>query len=196
MRSTAAPAVRGVADLLALYESDGDRCYGEQVSLTAHSLQCAALAGANGATDSLIAAALLHDVGHLLIVSAEADPGRSTATARHEAVGGRALAALFGPRVGQPVSLHVQAKRWRCTAEPGYRSTLSAASAASLEVQGGLLDDRERARFETHPGFSDSVRLRQWDDEAKVVGLGVPPLGAYRPLLETLVRARPATRSV
>ncbi len=182
----------GVAGILERYERGGDRAYGEPVPLIAHSLQCAALARAAGGGDALIAAALLHDVGHLLAP----EPGTGLAPAEaasdhHEATGARLLAAVFGPEVARPVSLHVLAKRWRCTVEPEYLGALSDTSARSLVAQGGLLEPTTRLRFETHPGFADAVRLRQWDDEAKIVGRRVPPLVAYRGLLEGLVRRGP-----
>ena len=179
----------GVAGILDRYERGGDCTYGERVPLIAHSLQCAALARGDGGRDALIAAALLHDVGHLLVPQ----PGTGLTPAEgasdnHEATGARLLATVFGPEVARPVGLHVLAKRWRCTVEPEYLGALSDSSARSLVAQGGLLEPTAMLRFETHPGFADAVRLRQWDDDAKVVGRGVPPLEAYRGLLEGLVR--------
>jgi gamma-butyrobetaine dioxygenase len=134
-----------------------------------------------------VAAALLHDVGHLV---AEA---RGTVRARldrdddhHERVGARVLAAVFGPAVAAPVALHVQAKRWRCAVEPAYLDALSPASTATLVAQGGPLDDGARRRFEAHPAHGAALALREWDDRAKVPDLDVPPLAAYRPLLDAL----------
>jgi predicted HD phosphohydrolase len=184
-----APEVTTVAEVLALYETGGDRSYGEQITIASHSLQCAALARVEEASDVLVASALLHDIGHLIAdVQDGIDFRPDEEDDRHEAVGARALAPLFGPAVAQPVALHVQAKRWRCTVEPSYLEALSALSAASLKAQGGLLDDEERRRFESHSGFAEAVSLRQWDDRAKIVDLQVPPLGAYEELLESLVR--------
>jgi predicted HD phosphohydrolase len=181
--------VTGLAGLVALYQTGGDRSYGERITITSHSEQCAALARAEGAGDALIAAALLHDVGHL-IADQQDDSGfrPDEDDDHHEAVGARALAAVFGPEVARPVALHVQAKRWRCTVEPSYLDALSDLSTASLKAQGGLLDDEERHRFEAHPGFAEAVTLRQWDDRAKIVDLPVPPLSSYHELLESLVR--------
>src|SRR5882762_3477320 len=56
----------GVIDLLALYAEKGGKEYGERVTQTAHALQSAALAEAEQAPPPLVAAALLHDLGHLL----------------------------------------------------------------------------------------------------------------------------------
>jgi gamma-butyrobetaine dioxygenase len=180
--------VTSVSDIVALYEANGARSYGEEVSLLSHSLQSAVRARAAGATDALVAAALLHDIGHLLVADAAVDRRRPDEDDdHHEAVGARLLAAVFGSEVARPVALHVQAKRWRCTVEPSYLAELSSQSALTLRAQGGLLDDGECRRFEAHPGFTHAVALRRWDDEAKEVGAAVPALSSYRGLLESLV---------
>src|SRR4051794_7542063 len=103
----------------ALYERWGREHYDEELSQVDHALQTAALAGAAGATDELVVAALLHDVGHLLALAAgpEADNGTDLL---HEAIGARSLARLYPPAVTGPVALHVRAKRYRCTTDPGY----------------------------------------------------------------------------
>jgi gamma-butyrobetaine dioxygenase len=135
-----------------------------------------------------VASALLHDIGHLLVADTAVDRSRPAEDDdHHEAVGARLLASVFGPEVALPVALHVQAKRWRCTVEPAYHAELSAQSTLTLQAQGGLLDDGERRRFEAHPGFTDAVALRRWDDEAKEVGAVTPGLSSYRGLLESLV---------
>ena len=181
--------VTGVAGVVALYEAGGHRAYGERISITSHALQCAELARADGAGDTLVAAALLHDIGHLITDEQDdADFHPDEDDDHHEAVGGRVLATVFGPAVARPVALHVQAKRWRCTVEPSYLDELSGLSTASLKAQGGLLDDEARRRFEAHPGFAEAVSLRGWDDRAKVVDLRVPPLDTYVELLESLVQ--------
>ena len=176
-----------VDDLLALYARRGDEAYGESVTSLEHALQCAFLAQRAGAADELVAAALLHDVGHL-VADLQGDERFDLAVDDddHEAVGARALAPLFGPRVAQPVALHVTAKRWRCTVTPAYRDSLSATSQATLVAQGGLLSADECRRFEAHPGFRDALQLRDWDDEAKRQEVDCPDLASFRPLLERL----------
>ena len=53
--------------LFTLFREKGDGAYfGEAVTETEHALQSAHLAEKSGAAPELIAAALLHDVGHLL----------------------------------------------------------------------------------------------------------------------------------
>ena len=176
-----------VDDLFQLYEIEGVEPYGESLTQTQHALQCAALARAAGASDALIVASLFHDVGHLVTgVQNQVDFRIDEHDDDHEAIGARVLAPLFGPSVAQPVSLHVTAKRWRCTREPSYYNRLSEASRRSLQAQGGLLSDEECTRFEEHPGFVDALSLREWDDEGKVVNLDVGVLDDYVELVSSL----------
>ena len=41
----------------------------------------------------------------------------------------------------------------------------------------------EMRRADTNPWWRDALRLRRWDDEAKVVGRKTRPLSAWKPLL-------------
>ncbi|HEU5115703.1 MAG TPA: HD domain-containing protein [Isosphaeraceae bacterium] len=168
-------------NLIRLIETQGDAAYfGEAVSQKEHALQAAWLAEQEGAPDALIVAALLHDVGHLRHGQGEdvADRGED---AHHESAGADWLAGHFGPEVVEPVRLHVAAKRYLCSVDLAYRNGLSPASLQSLTLQGGAFSDDERREFECHPFARDAVRLRRWDDAAKVPGLDVPPLTHYLP---------------
>jgi [1-hydroxy-2-(trimethylamino)ethyl]phosphonate dioxygenase len=180
-----------VEQLFELYETLGSRNYGESITQIEHALQSAALAREAGASDVLMVAALFHDVGHLALdVQGESESELSSHDDDHEERGARILARLFGPRVAQPVALHVTAKRWRCTREPAYHEQLSTASQATLIAQGGLLSEAECQRFEQHPGFDDAVALRTWDDSGKVEGLRVGALRDWEPLARTLAEQR------
>ncbi len=178
-------------DLFALYETKGARHYGEGVTQLEHALQCAALAREDGVRETLMVAALFHDVGHLVLDVQDDetfDPRHDDD--RHEALGARILAALFGPTVAKPVALHVMAKRWLCRREPHYHEQLSCASQATLIAQGGLMSDDECERFEGNPGFNDAIALRTWDDAGKVKGLHVGELRDWEPLVRTLAARR------
>jgi predicted HD phosphohydrolase len=112
---------------LSLYSEQGTTShFGESVTTLEHSLQAAHFARKSNASDALIAAALLHDVGHLL-ARAPADLAEWKADARHEVSGARWLAARFGPDVFEPVRLHVPAKRYLCATDPNYAAQLRAA---------------------------------------------------------------------
>jgi phosphonate degradation associated HDIG domain protein len=174
----------GVADrLVTVYEQLGDGHYDEEVSQRQHAVQTAALACRAGASDALVAAALLHDLGHLLGGESEASPDRDL---HHERVAARFLARWFGPEVTEPIRHHVAAKRYLCATEAGYLGALSAASTHSLELQGGPMTDAEVDDFESHPGARDAVMLRRWDDLAKDPDLVVDDVRAYLDVLTAL----------
>jgi phosphonate degradation associated HDIG domain protein len=169
-----------------LLEERGGAAYlGEPVTQKEHALQCAWLADQEGAEDALVIAALLHDVGHLLHGLGEnvADEGTD---ARHEAAGEQWLARFFGPRVTEPVKLHVTAKRYLCAIDPVYAATLSQASKQSLALQGGPLTADGIAEFADLRYAQDAIRLRRWDDRAKTPGLVTPELTHYALRLEAL----------
>lgn len=160
--------------------------YGEEVTQMQHILQAAHLAMLDGAPDVLIAAALLHDIGHFLDNAGNAAEEQGI-DAAHEKSGAAYLASYFSPAVTDPVRLHVEAKRYLCSAEPIYREALSHASELSLALQGGSLTVHEMAAFMADPGAADALRLRRYDDLAKRQDWQVPDLETYRALLESLV---------
>ncbi len=195
---SAAPAA-SIDEVLALFTDWADDPYDEELSQLAHALQTAALALEADAPDSLVVAALLHDVGHLLTLAAGTPaPPTPGAVSRpvieeddHETVGARYLTGLFPPAVTGPIALHVRAKRYLCATEPGYEAALSSGSAASLARQGGRLDEAEVATFARNPGAADAVALRRWDDRGKVEGLTVPALDTYRDRLARVTTGSP-----
>src|SRR5580704_5460492 len=152
-----------IAEIAQAFADRGGESYGENVSQLDHALQCAWLAEKEGAGDHLIAAALLHDYGHLFEGRGDAAE-RDGRDARHEVHGARALRRWFGPEVVGPVALHVAAKRYLCAAEPAYEAALSDASKLSLELQGGRFTPAQRRRFEQRRFAAAAVRLRRWDD--------------------------------
>jgi phosphonate degradation associated HDIG domain protein len=167
--------------LIALLADRGARFYGdEQVTQLAHGLQSAALAERDGAPPSLVAAALLHDVAHLLAKTRKGEDDR------HERIGGGLLERAFGPEVAGPVRLHVDAKRWLCASEPGYFETLSEGSVRSLALQGGPFTPEEADRFAQKPFAGAAIRLRRWDEQAKALDAVTPGLSYYAPLLRSL----------
>jgi [1-hydroxy-2-(trimethylamino)ethyl]phosphonate dioxygenase len=177
-----------VDELIALYTAKGAAMYGgEPVTQLAHALQSAMLAESEGAGDALIAAALLHDVGHL--VDRHADGAAEAGIdRRHEDIGAGYLARWFRPEVVEPIRRHVAAKRCLVTTETGYFETLSEASVLSLKLQGGAFTPEEARTFLSAPGAEAALRLRKWDDLAKVADLKTPDLAHYRRHLEAGLR--------
>ena len=178
----------GIIDqIFAVFRERGGRDYGERVSVLEHSLQTAYAAEQDGASPSLIAAAVLHDYGHLIHDLPEdiADHGID---GMHERLGADFLAAYFVPAVVEPVRLHVAAKRYLCAIDPAYLTGLSPTSAQSLALQGGQFDAEEIAAFESSPHFADAVRLRRYDDLGKQPGMHTPDLEHYRAALEATLK--------
>jgi len=176
-----------VDQIIDLFENHGGSLYfGEHVTETEHALQAAHLASQSGGSDAMVAGALLHDIGHLLHGLGEdiADQG---VDGKHEDVGAAWLKGHFPDEELDCIRLHVDAKRYLTATEPGYLAGLSEASRRSLELQGGPFTAEEVSAFEARePNFRAAIQVRRWDDEAKVVGLAVPPASHYRGLLESL----------
>ncbi|HEY3747806.1 MAG TPA: TauD/TfdA family dioxygenase [Pseudonocardiaceae bacterium] len=176
------------ADVLAaLFAGEGAADYlGESVTVAEHMLQTGALAAAAGAPDHLVAAALLHDVGHLTgpISGNELMSGTDN---HHDDAGADWLARWFPPSVTEPVRLHVAAKRYLCAVDPGYADALSPASVYTLGLQGGPMSEQETAAFEASPHHVDAVAVRRWDDQAKDPAVPTPVFGDFTTLIGRIV---------
>jgi phosphonate degradation associated HDIG domain protein len=162
---------------------------GEAVTQREHALQAAMFAERSGADVELVAAALLHDVGHLLHHLPDDAPD-SGVDDRHEMLAGERLADCFGPAVVEPIRMHVAAKRYLYAADPAYRGTLSEPSLLSLRLQGGPMNAEEMSQFEKLPHFDAAVRLRRWDEAAKIEGLETPDLDHFVPLVRAAAERR------
>ncbi|RUL89184.1 phosphonate degradation HD-domain oxygenase [Tautonia sociabilis] len=186
-----APEFSGpVQEIRRLFADRGGSGYGgEAVSQLQHALQAAHLARESGASDNLVAAALLHDVGHLLHDLPDEAPD-SGIDDRHEGLAARWLSRWFGPEVVEPVRLHVAAKRFLCAVDPAYFASLSLPSQVSLQLQGGPMADVEVEHFRCLPHHEAAVSLRRWDDLAKDPDAEVPGIDAYLPLLEQALTLR------
>ncbi len=75
----------------------------------------------------------------------------------------------------ESICLHVDAKRCLCAIDVRYHACLSADSVRSLALQGGGFSASQAAAFPRRPYVADALRLRRWDDLAKVTGR--PPPG-------------------
>lgn len=171
------------------FERHGGNEYGgERVRQLEHALQCASLAEAEGAEPALVAAALLHDIGHLLHDLGDS-PAQRGIDDRHELRGREWLARWFGEAVTEPVRLHVNAKRYLTATDAGYFVTLSPGSVRSLELQGGAFSPELAAGFISLPHAREAVCLRRWDEGAKVPGKTTPDLAYFRRHLEVSLRA-------
>ncbi|MCB9895942.1 MAG: HD domain-containing protein [Planctomycetes bacterium] len=155
---------------------------GEAVTQLDHARQSAREAEKTYASDELITAALLHDIGHMvhgLPLEDENYVGFWNQDDTHEIVGEKWLARAFPDTVTKPVRWHVAAKRFLAATDPEYKSLLTAASLHVLELQGGPMSEAECAEFEGHPWAQAAIAVRRWDDKAKTPGRTTPSLEHY-----------------
>ncbi len=165
-----------LADIEQLFEQRGGEQYsGEPVTQLQHALQTASLGEQEGADDSLVCAALLHDLGHLLHDLGET-PSLHGVDDVHQYRVLQFLRGLFTQPVLDAIRLHVDAKRYLCATRSSYRNQLSADSQRSLLLQGGVFAAQAATEFIALPGAADAVRLRLWDDLAKDPQRSTPPL--------------------
>ena len=176
-----------IETIFKLLSEMGHARYGDEgVSQLQHALQSASQAEQAGAPASLIAASLLHDIGHL--VADDEKAAVRGVDAHHENVGSRYLSRWFPAAVTEPIHLHVAAKRYLCAVEPAYRATLSFGSERSLMLQGGPMSAADVEKFRALPFVEDAVRLRRWDEGAKNRLAITPMLNHYQPLVRSLFR--------
>lgn len=176
-----------------LYRTRGQRLHVDdgpagRVTVLEHALQCAQLAEWADADESLVAAAFLHDVGHLL----HEDPVAGHEGEHHALQALQLLRPAFGPAVTEPIRLHVAAKRYLCARDGAYLLSLSPASRHALLRQGGVMTDDEAHAFEKRPHAVAAIQLRRWDDLARTPGQRTPPLGHYLKLLALLLAREPS----
>ena len=167
-----------VEEIEALFARHGGETYGEGVTQLEHALQAARRAEEAGAGDELVTAAFLHDLGHLLNLQG-ATPTARGIDDQHQYFAIPFLRPVFPAAVVEAIRLHVDAKRALCALEPDYYEALSADSKRSLTLQGGVFSEQETQAFLAKPFAEDAMRVRRWDDAAKVAGAPTPPIGHY-----------------
>ncbi|WP_027801641.1 phosphonate degradation HD-domain oxygenase [Paraburkholderia dilworthii] len=179
-----------VSDIRSLFEQYGDIAYsGEPVTQLEHALQSGALAEEVGADDELVAAAFLHDLGHLLNLQG-ATPTERGIDDLHQYFALPFLRAVLPDAVLEPIRLHVDAKRCLCAIDDAYFDQLSADSVRSLELQGGIFSRDEAEAFLQKPYAEDALRLRKWDDRAKEENRATPGLDHYLDVVERVMQKR------
>jgi 2-amino-1-hydroxyethylphosphonate dioxygenase (glycine-forming) len=175
-----------------LYEEHGGAEYaGEKVSQLEHMAQAAQLAEANGYDEEVILAAFLHDIGH---ISEAAKGGGATSGSReemdgfgikdHEQLGAEFLREMgFSKKIARLVESHVEAKRYLTYKDPAYFANLSEASKRTLDYQGGPMTEDEASAFEQYPLFALIIKMRNWDEQAKIEHQPLPDLQHYRQMM-------------
>ncbi|WP_172296682.1 HD domain-containing protein [Pseudoruegeria sp. HB172150] len=179
-----------IADIFA--RRGAEEYLGEPVTISEHMLQCAECAEAEGASDEIVAAALLHDIGHFTHEFAE-DAAEHGVDSHHEHAGARVIERFFPTIVTDCVRYHVDAKRYLCATDPAYFGKLSDASVHSLNLQGGPMSKDEAKSFAENPNLAAILQVRIWDDIGKDPDHAAPPFAHYAPVLERVVQKQAAS---
>lgn len=170
-----------VDEIFELYAAKGSGAYfGERVTQLQHALQTANLARKAHASEEVILAALLHDIGHLLGGEQHDEIG----VIDHDTSAIEWLRSRrFSEHLIRLVSSHVSAKRYLTATNPSYRDRLSEASRKTLQLQGGPMSQEEAIAFARSPWLDEILRVRSWDEQAKDPDAEVPGLETYRGML-------------
>ena len=173
--------------ILDLFAQRGAEEYmGESVSMAQHMEQSAACAVVDAAPDDMVIAALLHDIGHF-VGDFPIDSLENGIDNRHQEIGARFLEPYYPSSVTEPIRLHVAAKKYLCAVDEQYFENLSSASKQSLQVQGGPMEKAEIEIFKANYHHRAAIKVRLYDDDGKVAGLDIKPVGSYREKLESLL---------
>ncbi len=178
-----------VAFLAEVFERRGAEEYlGEPVTIAEHMLQGAHAAERNGEDETIIVAALLHDIGHFTSEFGTFSM-EDTEDRHHEDAGAEILERFFPTIITDCVRHHVAAKRYLCAKSPDYFEKLSAASVHSLNLQGGPMNAVEMQAFEANPNLDAIVKVRHLDDGGKIAGSNTPPFAHFAPMVQRVVNA-------
>jgi len=178
-----------VAFLGDIFERRGGEEYlGEPVTMAEHMLQGATIAEQNGQSETIIVAALLHDIGHFTSEFGTFSMD-DTEDRYHEEAGARVLEEFFPSIVTDCVRYHVAAKRYLCATRPEYLSRLSEASLHSLNLQGGPMSEEEVSDFAKNPNLKEIIQVRYLDEAGKHENMETPPFSHFAPMVQRIVDA-------
>ena len=182
-----------ISEIRQLFESQGDsEYYGENVSQYEHAAQAALLAQKQGYDYEVQIAAFLHDIGHLLPVSSQEETMEVYGRKDHESVAADWLRVRgFSNKIPVLIENHVNAKRYLCFVNEAYYANLSEASQKTLAFQGGKMSADEAKAFEQNPHFETIIKMRRWDEAAKVGGMKLPNLEYFMNICEQYLLLNP-----
>jgi len=171
-----------VNEIFTLYQKYGDEDYiGEPVSQVEHMCQAAQLAEGEGYPEEVILAAFFHDIGHFCEHIMPVEQMDGFGVVDHEKLGADFLRSKgFSSTIASLVQNHVQAKRYLTYHYPSYYEQLSEASKKTLEFQGGIMTLEEATLFESDKLFDLHIKLRRWDEKAKLEKLPMPPIQKFK----------------
>lgn len=171
--------------IIDVYNTYGKITIEEDINQLEHAIQCAKFATDSKASNDLIIASLLHDIGQLPPIEFGLDlkiESNDYGNIGHEYIGVQILKHLgFNNNIIDLVENHVNAKRYLMYKNKKYK--LSKASQITLEQQGGIMTYDEYLEFKEKSNYKDIIKLRYWDDKAKIIDYDVPPIESYRNLI-------------
>lgn len=175
-----------LTEIQALFDQHGrEPYYGEDVSQFEHAAQAAELAVRDGYDEEVQIAAFLHDIGHMLPTDDPAELMDDYGRRDHEGIAADWLRRRgFSKKVGILIENHVNAKRYLTWKNPAYFAALSEASIQTLAFQGGPMEAEEAEAFEKNPYFDLIIRMRRWDEAAKLQNHPTPVLDHYLELIK------------
>ena len=172
-------------EIMDLYKGYGGNEYaGEKVTQLEHMVQAAQLAEEQGYDEEVILAAFLHDIGHISEAAKGENEMDGFGIKDHEELGAEFLRGKgFSKKIARLVESHVEAKRYLTIKDPAYYAQLSEASKRTLEFQGGPMTEEEADAFELYPLFALIIKMRNWDEQAKIEQKPLPDLEHYRQMM-------------
>ena len=169
--------VHVLREIRELYLGQGMLPYESGVTHLEYALQSAQLAERECGGVTLVVSALLHDIGHLITIKLSPHP--ESEDTEHEHVAYAWLKGKMRDDVCEVIRSHVACKRYLCCRDPGYCGGLSEDSRQSLTYQGGPMSTEEANSFERFECLPQTLKVRRWDDAAKIVGLATPAFNHY-----------------
>jgi len=179
-----------ISEIRQLFVNQGDdEYYGENISQYEHAAQAAILAKRQGYDDEVQIAAFLHDIGHLFPAETEDELMEMYGRKDHESVAADWLRERgFGDKIAVLVENHVNAKRYLTYIDEDYYEGLSEASKQTLLFQGGRMTENEAKSFEQNPYFELIIKMRRWDEAAKVEAVQLPDLQYFMDICEVYLK--------
>ena len=141
----------------------------------------------------MILATFFHDIGHFCEHLMPVEQIDGFGVVDHEKLGADYLRGKgFSEDIASLVQNHVQAKRYLTYHYPSYYKQLSEASKKTLEFQGGVMSPEEVMLFESDKLFDLHIKLRRWDEKAKLEKQPMPTLQKYKEIATRHLKANQA----
>ncbi|HLK27160.1 MAG TPA: HD domain-containing protein [Puia sp.] len=172
-------------EIMSFYEHHGGEEYaGEKITQLEHMVQAAQLAEEQGYDEEIVLAAFLHDIGHICETQHNDNAMGKFGIKDHEEIGADFLKEKgFSKKIVRLVQSHVEAKRYLTFKNPEYYEQLSDASKKTLGYQGGRMEEDEANAFEQYPLFDLIIKMRKWDEQAKIEHKPLPALVHYKKMI-------------